>query len=257
MTTSRSADIFDLRGRRILVTGASRGIGRAIAVGLANRGARVVGAARSLAGLHDTAALVAGGAGSFAPYVVDLRSDQSIDSCVQHVADSLGGLDVLVNNAADDHQSSIEDTDLTTYQRVLELNLQSCWLLTRSASPWLKASQGQVINIASVHGLVAHRDNSAYIIAKHGLVGLTRAIALEWAADGVRVNAICPGYVQTSMLPDLETEEVAADHIRSVTPMGRWSQPEEFVGPAVFLASRASSFMTGQTLVVDGGLTAQ
>jgi NAD(P)-dependent dehydrogenase (short-subunit alcohol dehydrogenase family) len=121
----------------------------------------------------------------------------------------------------------------------------------------LKASQGQVINVASIHGLVAHRDNSAYVIAKHGLVGLTRAIALEWAPEGVRVNAICPGYVQTAMLPDLETDEDAATYIRLITPMGRWSQPEEYVGPAVFLASEASSFMTGQMLVVDGGLTVQ
>ncbi|HEY3478826.1 MAG TPA: SDR family oxidoreductase [Streptomyces sp.] len=257
MTTSTSADLFDLTGKRVLVTGASRGIGQAISVGLAQRGARVVGAARSVEGLKETAGLVADGPGSFQPYAVDLRSPESIDACIAAAVEELGGLDVLVNNAADDHDSSIEDTDLATFQRVLELNLQSCWLLLRSASPHLKASEGRVINIASILGLVAIRNDTAYISAKHALIGLTKAVALEWARQGVRVNAVCPGYVETSMLPDLEANEPVAKYIRRMTPMGRWAQPGEYIGPAVFLASDASSFMTGQTLVVDGGLTAQ
>lgn len=252
-----SADIFDLAGKRILVTGASRGIGQAISVGLAQRGADVIGAARSIDGLLQTADLTSEARGTFRPYAVDLRSPESIDACISEVTQMLGGLDVLINNAADDHDSSIEDTDLSTYQRVLELNLQSCWLLLRAASPHLKESQGSVINIASILGLVAMRDDSAYVAAKHGLIGLTKAVALEWARQGVRVNAICPGYVQTAMLPDLETNEAVAKFIRRATPLGRWSQPEEYVGPAVFLASDASTFMTGHSLVVDGGLTAQ
>jgi len=257
MTTSSSADLFDITGKRILVTGASRGIGQAISVGLVQRGAHVIGAARSVDGLQETADLAAGGPGSFQAYAVDLRSPESIDACINDAVGTLGGLDVLVNNAADDHDSSIEDTEPSTFQRVIELNLQSCWLLLRSASPHLKANGGQVVNIASILGLVAMRDDSAYVSAKHGLVGLTKAIALEWARQGVRVNAICPGYVQTAMLPDLDANEAVAKYIRRMTPMGRWSQPEEYVGPTVFLASEASAFMTGQMLVVDGGLTAQ
>lgn len=255
--TSAPPDLFGLAGKRILVTGASRGIGRAIAVGLAERGAAVVGAARSEEGLKETAARIDDTAGSFEPYAVDLRPPGTVEACVEKAAQSLGGLDVLVNNAADDHDSSIENTSLEVFQRVLELNLQSCWVMIRAASPYLKDGGGKVINIASVLGLVAMRDDSAYVAAKHGLVGLTRAVALEWARHDVQVNAICPGYVETAMLPDLTANEAVAKHIRRQVPMGRWAQPEEYVGPAVFLASDASRYMTGQVLVVDGGLTAQ
>ncbi|GHE88785.1 NAD(P)-dependent dehydrogenase [Amycolatopsis deserti] len=248
---------FDLTGRRALVTGASRGIGQAIAVGFAHQGAHVIGAARSEDGLKETAKLAADAPGSVTPYAVDLRSPAAIEACVEDAAKTLGGLDILVNNAGDDHDSSIEKTDLSVWQRVLELNLQSCWLLTKAASPYLKDGGGKVINIASVLGLVAMRNDSAYIAAKHGLIGVTRAIGLEWARKGVQVNAIAPGYVETAMLPDLAANEDVATFIRHQVPMGRWSQPAEFVGPAVFLASRASDYMTAQVLVVDGGVTVQ
>jgi len=247
---------FDLTGRRALVTGASRGIGQAIAVGFAQQGAHVIGVARSEDGLKETAELAADTPGSFAVYAADLRSPEAIEACVVHTAQTLGGIDILVNNAGDDHDSSIEDTDLSVWQRILDLNLQSCWLLTKAASPYLKDGGGKVINIASVLGLIAMRDDSAYIAAKHGLVGLTRAIGLEWARNGVQVNAIAPGYVETAMLPGLDNEDVAK-YIRRQVPMGRWSQPSELVGPAVFLASNASSYMTAQVLVVDGGVTVQ
>ncbi len=248
---------FDLTGRRALVTGASRGIGRAIAVAFAQQGADVIGAARSEDGLTETAGLAAGAAGSFRPYAVDLRSPEAIEACVAHTAETLSGIDILVNNAADDHDSPIESTDLSVFQRVVQLNLQTCWVLTRAAAAQLKDGGGKVINIASVLGLVAIRNDSAYIAAKHGLVGLTRAIALEWARQGVQVNAIAPGWVETAMLPDLQENEALARHIRRTVPMGRWSQPEEYAAPAIFLASAASDYMTGQVLVVDGGLTAQ
>lgn len=178
-------------------------------------------------------------------------------ACAEQAAQQLGGLDVLVNNAGWDKELPFEDTDLPTYQRVLELNLQSCFVMTQAAAPHLKDGGGKVINIASVLGLVGMRDDSAYIAAKHGLVGLTKAVALEWARKNVQVNAIAPGYVQTAMLPDLEANEAVAKYIRRQVPMGRWAQPEEFVGPATFLASAASDYLTGHTLVVDGGLTAQ
>ena len=255
--TSASADIFDLTGRRAIVTGASRGIGRAIAVAFAQRGARVLGMARSEEGLKETAALASGASGSLDYYATDLRSPESVEAAVAVAAEQLGGIDILVNNAADDHDSPIEKTDLAVWQRVLELNLQSCWVMLRAASPYLKDGGGKVINIASVLGLVAIRDDSAYIAAKHGLVGITKAVALEWARKNVQVNAIAPGYVETAMLGNLQENEALAAYVRKTTPMGRWSQPEEYAGPAVFLASSASDFMTGQVLVVDGGYTAQ
>jgi NAD(P)-dependent dehydrogenase (short-subunit alcohol dehydrogenase family) len=253
MTTS----LFDLTGKRALVTGASRGIGQAIAVGLAHAGATVVGAARTESGLKETADLAASARGSFDFITVDLLSPESSEDCIAEAVEKMGGLDILVNNAADDHDSPIEQTDLAVYDRILDLNVRSCWVMSKAASPHLKDGGGTVINIASVLGLVAMRDDSCYIAAKHGLVGLTKALGLEWARAGVRVNAICPGYVKTAMIPDVDTNETAANYIRKQVPMGRWSLPEEFVGPAIYLASAASNYMTGQVLVVDGGLIAK
>ncbi|GAA3649582.1 SDR family oxidoreductase [Nocardioides ginsengisoli] len=254
--TTPATDPFDIAGRRAIVSGASRGIGRAIALGLAQRGAHVLGMARSEEGLKETAALGADAPGTIDILATDLRTPESAEAAILTAAETLGGIDILVNNAADDHDSPIEKTDLATFQRVLELNLQSCWVMSKAASPFLKDGGGKVINIASVLGLVAIRDDSAYIAAKHGLVGLTKALALEWARKGVQVNAIAPGYVETAMLPQLGHEGVA-DYIRKQVPMGRWSQPEEYAAPAIFLASAASDYVTGQVLVVDGGLTAQ
>jgi len=226
-------DAFDLGGRRALVTGASRGIGRAIAVGLAAHGADVVALA-------------------------DLSNPDSIERCVEATAESLGGIDILVNNAGTAHASYVEDTDLSTWERVVDLNLRTCWLLARAASPHLHAGDGgKLINVASVLGLVGSRGESAYVAAKHGLIGLTRALALEWAQHNVQVNALAPGYVETEMTRGmLEDDELARSVVKN-TPIGRWGQTDEIVGPAVFLASRASSFVTGQVLVVDGGWTAQ
>jgi NAD(P)-dependent dehydrogenase (short-subunit alcohol dehydrogenase family) len=248
--------MFDLSGRRALVSGASRGIGRAIAVAFAERGAHVLGAARSEEGLRETASLAPDG--SVEIHATDLRDSAAIENCVDVAGKQLGGIDILVNNAADDHDSPIEETDLSVWQRVLELNLQSCWLLSRAASAQLREDGGgKVINIASILGLVAIRNDSAYIAAKHGLIGLTKGLALEWARRGIQVNALAPGFVETAMMAENLENEVVAKWLRRNTPQGRWAQPEEMTGPAVFLASRASDFMTGQVLVVDGGWTAQ
>ncbi|MCR4512640.1 SDR family NAD(P)-dependent oxidoreductase [Aeromicrobium sp. 50.2.37] len=260
MTTATQGfvDEFDLTGRRALVTGASRGIGRAIAIAFARRGASVLGVARSAESLAETMAAAEDLPGRIEVLVADLRSPDSICEAVETANTRLGGLDILVNNAADDHESRIEDTELSTWQRVLELNLQSCFLLTQAASPYLKADDGgKVINVSSMLGTVAVREDVAYVSAKHGLIGLTRATALEWARKNVQVNALAPGFVETEMLaPSLADPDVAA-YMRRLTPAGRIAQPEEIASAAVFLASAGSDFMTGQTLVVDGGYTAQ
>lgn len=254
--TTVPTDDFDLSGRRALVTGASRGIGRAVAIALARRGADVVAVARTRSGLEETAAAAADAPGGIHVRVVDLRDPDDIRATVDHAVDVLGGLDVLVNNAASDHWSLIEDTDLTTFQEVLELDLQSCWLLCQAASAALGAG-ASVINVASMLGTVGGLNETAYISAKHGLVGLTRALALEWGHRGIRVNALAPGWVETAnTIAGLEDEKYAAWVLRN-TPLRRWAQPDEMGGPAVFLASAASAFMTGQVVVVDGGWTAR
>lgn len=257
-STASPAGLFDLTGRRALVTGASRGIGQAITVALARCGAEVVAVARSERGLKETATLADDAPGNVHTLPTDLRAPASVEACVAAAAETLGGIDILVNNAAADHDSPIEETDLEVWQEVLDVNLQSCWVMARTASPYLQADGGgKVINIASTLGLTAIRNNSAYIAAKHGLVGVTRALALEWARKGVQVNAVAPGFVETAMLGDLQEDEGLARFIKKSTPQGRWAQPEEIAWPAVFLASPAAGFITGHVLVVDGGYTAQ
>ncbi|MFI7006552.1 SDR family NAD(P)-dependent oxidoreductase [Streptomyces sp. NPDC050145] len=255
--TSAPTQLFDVTGKRALVTGASRGIGRAIAVALAGAGAHVVAAARTEKALQETAALASGAPGRIDILATDLRTPESAEAAIHSAAEILGGLDILVNNAADDHDSPIEKTDLAVYQRVMDLNLQSCWVMTKAASPYLKDGGGKVINIASVLGLVGMLDDSVYIAAKHGLIGLTKAVALEWARAGVQVNAIAPGFVDTAMIGNLKENEALQAYVKKKTPMGRAAQPEEYAGPTVFLASSASDFMTGQVLVVDGGYSTQ
>jgi NAD(P)-dependent dehydrogenase (short-subunit alcohol dehydrogenase family) len=248
--------LFDLTGRRTLVTGASRGIGREIALALASRGADVLAVARSKERLAEAAALGRDSAGSISVHAADLSGVDAVERCVEACVDVLGGIDVLVNNAAAAHESAIEDTDLETWTEVLDLNLRSCWLLSKLASPLLRDGGGKVINVSSKLGLIATPETSAYVAAKHALIGLTRSLALEWARRDVQVNAIAPGFVDTEMNYPLFDDQEVVSYIRRTTPMGRWGEPGEFAGPAVFLASHASDFMTGQVLVVDGGWTA-
>ncbi|WP_158888089.1 SDR family NAD(P)-dependent oxidoreductase [Amycolatopsis anabasis] len=252
--------IFDLAGRRILVTGASKGLGRELAVGLAAFGARVACVARNEKGLAETAELIsAAGGPEAAVRSADLRDSSAIQQTVDSVTAELGGLDVLVNNAADDHDSPIEDTSLETWQRVVDLNARSVWLLSKAAGPYLRESggYGKVINVASVMGTVGVRDNTAYVMSKHAIIGLTKALAVEWARKGVQVNALCPGFVVTDMTTHMHADETGSRWVTRQTPMGRWGETTDFVGSAVFLSSRASDFMTGQALVVDGGYTTQ
>jgi NAD(P)-dependent dehydrogenase (short-subunit alcohol dehydrogenase family) len=250
-------DAFDLSGRRAVVTGASRGIGRAIAIAYAQRGVDVLAVARSESGLRETAALADGTPGRIEPHPTDLSDPDAIEAVVARAVDDIGGIDILVNNAADSHASRVEETDLATWQRIADVNLRSCWLLCRAASGVLREGGGSVINVASMLGLVGSRGESAYVAAKHGVVGVTRALALEWARRGVRVNAIAPGYVETAMTSQYLADEEFGGWVMQTTPQGRWAQPEEMTGPAIFLASDAASFVTGHVLVADGGWTVQ
>jgi NAD(P)-dependent dehydrogenase (short-subunit alcohol dehydrogenase family) len=250
--------IFSLAGRRILLTGASRGIGRRLALGMAAHGGEVYCVARSEDLLASVVEEIRGAGGKAGYRAANLRGEQEIQATVAAMVDELGGIDVLVNNAADDHDSSIEDTPPELFSRVLELNLTSAYLFCRAAGEHLKADGGgKVINVASLLAHVAVRDNSAYVSSKHGLLGLTRSLALEWARQGVQVNALCPGFIETEMTAHVWGDEAANRWILKRTPMGRWGQPDDLLGAAVFLASGASDFVTGSSLTVDGGYTAQ
>lgn len=249
---------FSLAGRRALVTGASRGIGRELALGLAECGADVYCVARSEDRLAALVEEIEAAGGRAAYRAVSLRGEEEIAATVAAMNAELGGIDILLNNAADDHDSALEETPPEVWSRVLELNLTSCYLLCREAAASLQADGGgKVINVASLLGHVGVRDNTAYVSSKSGLVGFTRALALEWARRGVQVNALCPGFFETEMTEHVWSDEAANRWIVKRTPIGRWGQPEDLLGATVFLASPASDFMTGASLLVDGGYTAQ
>lgn len=252
-----SINPFDLTGKRAIVTGASRGIGRAIALAYAARGASVFAVARSAEHLDETVKLAADHPGSITTWTADLASPDTAPSLVEAAVSALDGIDILVNNAGLDVEHGIEEHTLEEWNAVFDLNVRSVFLLCKAAESHLKDGGGKVVNVASMLGHIAMRADIGYISSKHALVGFTRALAVDWARKGVQVNAIGPGFVETDMLASATNDEAASAYIRRVVPQGRWAQPEEITGAAIFLASGASDYMTGQTIIVDGGFSIQ
>ena len=248
-----------LEGRTALVTGASRGIGRAIAQGLAEAGARVVCAARSEDGCRETAEAIVAAGGEAVGVAFDLSELASHGAVLAAARERFGGLDVLVNNAALLRPHVIEKLTVDELAELHDTNVRGPVLLAREALPLLEASgHGAVVNVTAVAGHAPMRGLGAYGASKAALISWTRVMAQEWTPRGVRVNGLTPGSVATDMiLPrDPAKREAFVADLASQNLFGRIAEPEEMVAPALFLASDASSFMTGQVLVVDGGLLA-
>jgi NAD(P)-dependent dehydrogenase (short-subunit alcohol dehydrogenase family) len=253
-----TVSLFDLTGKTALVTGASRGIGRAIAVAFAGAGADVALVARSADGLAETAeAVTAAGRKAFV-IPADVTSYDAVADAVAAAIDQLGYLDIVVNNAGGSNfMVPFRDLRLSGWDKLIQLNLSSAvYVCHAAAGHLLDRGRGSVINVASVAGVAASPTMSPYGAAKAGLISLTKSLAVEWAAGGVRVNALCPGWTATELNRTLWEDPVVGPATIATTPMGRWASAEEMAGPAVFLASDASSYLTGQALVVDGGQTA-
>ena len=249
--------LFDLTGKNAFVTGASRGIGRSIAVALAGAGADVALVARSERGLAETAADI--GALGRKAFVIpaDVTSQDAVDSAVASAIEQLGCVDVVVNNAGGSNfMAAFLDLRLSGWEKLMRLNLDSAVYVCHAIGGHLvERAEGSVINVASVAGVTGSPLLSPYGAAKAGLVSLTKSLAVEWGATGVRVNALCPGWTATDLNRQLWEDPVAGPATVATVPMHRWGRADEMAGPAVFLASPASSYMTGQTLVVDGGQT--
>ena len=249
---------FDLTGRTALVTGASRGIGAAIAVALARAGADVAVNSRNPEALEKVAAEI----GELGRRAVVLPADVTDVAAVRAMADAavdgLGHLDVVVNNAGGTaFMVPFTQLRFAGWEKVMRLNVESVVHVLQAVAPHLlERGAGSVVNVASVAGLGATPALSPYGASKAALISLTRSLAIEWATRGVRVNALCPGWTATDLNRNLWEDEQASAGLTATIPMGRWGRAEEMAGPAVFLASDASSFMTGQVLVVDGGQTA-
>ena len=250
--------LFDLTGKKAFVTGASRGIGQGIAVALAEAGADLALVARSEEGLAATAAQVTECGRKAFVIPADVTQLEAVQGAVRAAIDQLGHVDVVVNNAGGSNfVVPFLDLRLPGWDKIMRLNLTSAVYVCHAIGGHLTGrGQGSVINVASVAGLAGTPLLSPYGAAKSGLISLTKSLAIEWAAHGVRVNALCPGWTATELNRGLWEDEASARSTIAGVPMQRWGRPEEMAGPAVFLASDASSYMTGQALVVDGGQTA-
>jgi NAD(P)-dependent dehydrogenase (short-subunit alcohol dehydrogenase family) len=249
--------LFDLTGKTAFVTGASRGIGRAIAVALAQAGADVALVARSAEGLADTADDVTAAGRKAIVIPADVTDQAGVADAVAAAIDQLGHVDIVVNNAGGSNfMVSFRDLRLSGWDKLMKLNLSSAVYVCHAfAGHLLDRGSGSVINVASVAGVSASPLISPYGAAKAGLISLTKSLAVEWAAAGVRVNALCPGWTATELNRNLWADPVAGPATIASVPMHRWARAEEMSGPAVFLASDASSYLTGQAIVVDGGQT--
>jgi NAD(P)-dependent dehydrogenase (short-subunit alcohol dehydrogenase family) len=247
----------ELDGKAAIVTGGSRGIGRAIALALAEAGADVALAARDPEHLDGTAKEVEALGRRALAVPTDVTDGEQVGALVERTVSELGRLDILVNNAGGaPFLSTVQTIRPEGFEKYFRLNFTSAFLCTRAAAPTLLTTgSGSVINIASVAGFIASPGLTYYAGAKAALISFTRTVAQEWASAGVRVNAVAPGWIETEMNEVARRDPSFVESIRSLIPMGRWGRAEEVAAVARFLASDAASFMTGAVVVVDGGQT--
>lgn len=249
-------DRFSLEGRVALVTGAGRGIGRAIAVALGAAGAAVACAARSRDQVDATAAEITAAGGRARALGLDVTRREQIVAGVAEVAAALGPVDVLVNNAGMTMEKKTTEVTDEDWDAVLATNLSSMFRCARAVAPgMIELERGKIINIGSMYGVIGVPRYAAYCASKAAVAGLTRSLAAEWARHGIQVNCLAPGYVNTDIPREAMADEKTRALFLSKIPARRLGEPEEVGALAVYLASPASDFMTGQTVYLDGGQT--
>lgn len=259
---SQPSDDSAIAGERseiALVTGAGRGIGRAIAIGLGVRGSSVCLAARTASELDETARLVRQAGGQAVCLVCDVTDESQCRELVQYAVRELGGLSILVNNAGGAHRvEPLHSLTLEEFDAGTDLNYMSAAWIMRAAAPHLRAAapRSSVLNVVSIAAFRGLEGMGYYSAAKAALVALTRATAREWGPSGVRVNALAPGWVATSLSEPLRSQEQFARETLAQIPLRRWGNPEEVADAALFLVSERARYITGECLVIDGGLLA-
>ena len=251
------SELFDLQGRVAIVTGASRGIGRAIAEEFAKAGAKVALASRKQAALDEVTAAIRSSGGEAVGIAAHNGDKAALRALVEKTIEHYGKLDILVNNAATNpHFGPILEAEDSYWQKTIQVNLMGSLWLSQAAVAAMRASGGgKIINVASIVGLNPGKFQGIYSITKAAVISLTKALALELGSDNIQVNAIAPGLIQTKFSRALWANEDLMQQILARTPAGRVGQPIDIAGLAVFLASAASDFTTGAVFVADGGIT--
>ena len=248
---------FSLVGRRALVTGSSRGIGFAIAGALAGAGADVILNARDQVALGEACDKLAKGGARVRALAFDVTSAESINDAVEFAETEIGPIDILVNNAGMQYRAPLDQFPDDKFEQVIATNLTAVFKVGKAvARHMIPRGRGKIINIASVATNVARASIGAYAASKGGVANLTRGMATDWARHGLNVNAIAPGYIRTELNEALLKDAEFTAWVEKRTPMGRWADPSELGGAAVFLASDASTFVNGHILYVDGAFTA-
>jgi 2-deoxy-D-gluconate 3-dehydrogenase len=255
---ANAASLFSLGGKCALVTGAGTGIGRAIAKALASAGADVVCVGRREAELKDTVKSIESMGRRAWALPADLSEIESVPAIAERARDAAGAVDILVNNAGTIRRYPAAEYPRAEWDAVMELNVDAVFALSqRVGRAMIERGSGKIINIASLLSFSGGITVPAYTASKHAVAGLTKALANEWARFGVNVNAIAPGYVNTANTKALREDEKRRTEITARIPAGRWGEPDDLGGAAIFLASAASDYVNGHVLVVDGGWMAR
>jgi len=259
MPTKSVLDLFRLDGRRALVTGGAKGLGRVIASSLAEVGADVVLVSRTVAECEASAVAIAAETGRRAVgLAADVSKADEVERLVDRAHEALGPIDILVNSAGINIRGPIDDLKEEDWDAVVGVNLKAPFLLARKFGPLMaERGWGRIIHLGSILSTIGIPGRTPYASSKTGLLGLTRVLALEWGQKGVTVNALCPGPFATDMNKPLLNDPAQYQAFVAKIPMGRWGELHEIAGAALFLASDASSYVTGATLFVDGGWTVQ
>jgi NAD(P)-dependent dehydrogenase (short-subunit alcohol dehydrogenase family) len=252
-------NLFDLSGKVAIVTGASRGIGQAIAERFAEAGAQVVLSSRKQEGLDPVAEAIRAKGGKALAVAAHNGQKDALQALAKTALDTYGGVDILVNNAATNpHFGTLLEAEDSMWQKTIEVNIMGNIWLTQAVVPSMrKRGGGKIINVASINGLRPGRMQGIYSATKAAIINLTQTLAMELASDNIQVNAIAPGLVKTKFARAIWENDVLLEEIIRRTPAGRMGEPDDITGMALYLASPAANYATGQTFVIDGGVTVQ
>jgi NAD(P)-dependent dehydrogenase (short-subunit alcohol dehydrogenase family) len=247
-----------LAGRVYMVTGAASGIGRAAALAIAEAGGALVLGDVNIAGVEETAQQISASGGRAVFLQTDVRDAEQVEALAQAAVDHFGGLDGAFNNAGiGGTMGKLHVLDEAIWDQVIDINLKSVWRCLKAEIPRLRSGKGAIVNMASAAGVVALPNHAAYTASKHGVVGLTKVAALEYARQGVRVNAVCPGFIDTPLVASMdEARPGIVDGVTQANPMRRLGDASEVANAVVWLLSDAASFVNGHAMVIDGGFTA-